>query len=102
MVNSASIRALVSRESTCDSRIMALGGGVVTVHTVHVYGEMCPAPLIKAEQKLREMVPGDLLVMESDHSYTVRLLREHPRRLPCRFSVTQVATGIWQFQLERR
>lgn len=74
----------------------------MAVFTIHVYGEMCPAPLIKAEQKLREMVPGDLLVMESDHSCTVRLLREHLRKLPCRFAVTQVADGIWQFQIERR
>lgn len=74
----------------------------MATYTINVYGEMCPAPLIKAEQKLREMAPGDLLVMESDHSCTVRLLREHLRKLPCRFHVSQVADGIWQFQIERR
>lgn len=74
----------------------------MATYTINVYGEMCPAPLIKAEQKLREMAPGDLLVMESDHSCTVRLLREHLRKLPCRFLVSQVADGIWQFQIERR
>lgn len=69
---------------------------------LNVYGEMCPGPLLKAEAKLREMAPGDLLVMESDHSCTARLLREHLRKLPCRFRVEQVADGIWQFSIEKR
>lgn len=71
-------------------------------YTLNVYGEMCPAPLLKAEAKLREMNEGDLLIMESDHSCTVRLLREHLRKLPCRFQVSEVALGIWQFVIERR
>ena len=70
--------------------------------TLFVYGEMCPAPLLKAEAKLRAMAPGDTLTMESDHSCTVRLLKEHLRRLPCRFRISQVADGIWQFVIERR
>lgn len=74
----------------------------IATYVINVYGEMCPAPLIKAEAKIREMAPGDLLVMESDHSCTVRLMREHLKRLPCRFSVDMVADGIWQFRIERR
>lgn len=71
-------------------------------YTINVYGEMCPAPLIKAETKLREMKPGEILIMESDHSCTARLLREHLRKLPCRFQVTEVALGVWQFVIERK
>lgn len=74
----------------------------MVTHVMHVYGEMCPAPLLKAEAKLREMEPGDRLIMESDHSCTVRLLREHLRKQPCRFQVTEVAEGIWQFIIEKR
>ncbi len=67
----------------------------MATYTLHVYGEMCPAPLLKAEAKLRSMKPGDRLIMESDHSCTVRLLQEHLRKLPCRFRVEEVADGIW-------
>lgn len=74
----------------------------MAVYTVNVYGEMCPAPLLKAEKQVRAMQPGDRLIMESDHSCTVRLLREHLRRLPCRFQVSEVADGIWRFEIERR
>lgn len=69
---------------------------------LHVYGEMCPAPLIKAERKVNEMKPGDTLIMESDHSCTARLLREHLKKLPCRFRMSEVDFGIWQFVIERR
>lgn len=69
---------------------------------LNVYGEMCPGPLIKAENRLREMQPGDILIMESDHSCTARLLREHLRKLPCRFRVDMPADGIWRFAIERR
>jgi len=74
----------------------------VATFTLNVYGEMCPAPLLKAEAKVRDMAAGDLLIMESDHSCTVRLLREHLRTLPCRFGVEMVADGIWQFVIEKR
>ncbi|OTA41819.1 MAG: response regulator SirA [Symbiobacterium thermophilum] len=73
----------------------------MAAYTLNVYGEMCPAPLLKAEAKLRSMQPGDQLIMESDHSCTARLLREHLRKLPCRFRVEEVADGIWQFRIER-
>lgn len=73
----------------------------MTTFTLNVYGEMCPAPLIKAEATLRTMAPGDRLIMESDHSCTVRLLREHLRKLPCRFRVEEVGFGVWQFSIER-
>lgn len=73
----------------------------MATYTMHVYGEMCPAPLVKAERKLAEMQIGDRLIMESDHSCTVRLLREHLRKLPCRFRVDEVADGIWRFEIER-
>ena len=74
---------------------------ILTTYTLNVYGEMCPAPLVKAEAKLRAMAPGDRLLMESDHSCTVRLLREHLRKLPCRFRVEEVGFGVWQFSIER-
>lgn len=73
----------------------------MATRTLNVYGEMCPTPLNKAEAALRQMAVGDRLVMESDHSCTVRLMREHLRKLPCRFRVTEVADGIWQFEIER-
>lgn len=76
--------------------------GALATYTLNVYGEMCPAPLLKAEQKLREMALGDVLVMESDHACTARLLREYLRKLPCRFRMSEVSFGIWQFTIERR
>lgn len=74
----------------------------MATYVMHVYGEMCPGPLFKVEKRLRELQPGDVLVTESDHSCTVRLMREHLRKLPCRFQVAVVADGIWQFVIERR
>ncbi|HYG59659.1 MAG TPA: sulfurtransferase TusA family protein [Symbiobacteriaceae bacterium] len=74
----------------------------LATHTLNVFGEMCPGPLLKAEARVREMAPGDTLVMESDHSCTVRLLREHLRRLPCRFRVEEVGFGVWRLTIERR
>lgn len=71
-------------------------------HTLLLFGEMCPGPLLRVEQKLKEMQPGDLLIAESDHSCTARIMKEHLRRLPCRFQVSEVADGIWQFRIERR
>ena len=76
--------------------------GTVATHVQNVYGEMCPAPLVKAEKKLGEMEPGDVLIMESDHACTTRLLREFLRKLPCRFSVEEVSFGIWRFTIEKR
>lgn len=65
-------------------------------------GVMCPEPVQETERHLFRLAPGDRLVVEVDHSCTVRLLRERLRRLPCRFRVEDVDWGVWRFTIERR
>lgn len=65
-------------------------------------GEACPEPLVRTEEALAALAPGDTLVVETDHSCTSRLLKELLRRLPCRFRVVEVEPGVWQFTIERR
>lgn len=64
-------------------------------------GELCPVPLLRAEERVKGMTAGDVLVLETDHSCTARLLPKHLRRYGCTCSVELVSDGVWQIQVRR-
>lgn len=64
-------------------------------------GELCPVPLLRAEMRVKTMSKDDVLVLETDHSCTARLLPKHLRRYRCRCDSRVVADGIWQVIIRR-
>lgn len=73
----------------------------MNTYFLDVLGEMCPIPILRAEQRLKDLKPGDVLVVESDHSCVAEALPPHFRKKRCRVTVTEVANGIWQIQITK-
>ncbi|MHB8172542.1 MAG: sulfurtransferase TusA family protein [Thermincolia bacterium] len=69
---------------------------------LHLWGEMCPVPLLKAEKKLKELTAQDILVLESDHSCTARTIQTWAGKKGYRVSVDEVANGIWQIRIQKQ
>ena len=69
---------------------------------VDALGELCPIPLIKAEKALSKAEVGDKVVIETDHSCTLRFLPERLRKFKCRITSKEVAYGIWQIEVEKK
>lgn len=54
-------------------------------------GEICPIPLLRAEEQVKTMSTEDVLVLETDHNCTLRLLpRHHPPLVAVRAPFGQV------------
>ncbi len=39
---------------------------------IDCFGEACPVPLVKAQNKLKEMAIGDVLIVQIDHSCAMK------------------------------
>lgn len=68
---------------------------------VDALGELCPIPLIKAEKALTKAKIGDKIILETDHSCTLRFLAERLRKFKCKIISKEVAYGIWQIEIEK-
>ncbi|MFZ5827887.1 MAG: sulfurtransferase TusA family protein [Bacillota bacterium] len=62
-------------------------------------GEVCPVPLMRAEEALRELQPGEELVIETDYARAVRNLSHwsHRRGLSC--EIEPLPHGLWRVTL---
>lgn len=69
---------------------------------LHLWGEMCPVPLLKAEKKLKELMAQDTLVLETDHSCTARTVAIWAGKKGYRVSTDEVANGIWQIRIQKQ
>ncbi|AVX20221.1 MULTISPECIES: sulfurtransferase TusA family protein [Carboxydocella] len=66
---------------------------------LEAWGEMCPLPLLKAEKELKQLKPGDSLVLETDHSCTARTFENWARKHQVVLEVEEVECGVWQIRI---
>ncbi|MBE3572415.1 MAG: sulfurtransferase TusA family protein [Moorella humiferrea] len=73
----------------------------MAVYRLDTCGEMCPIPIVRTKVKLKELQPGDLLIVTSDHSCTSRSLAETVQKMGHRVEVREVAHGVWEVVIEK-
>jgi len=64
-------------------------------------GEACPVPLIKAEKALAELVAGDVLIVEIDHSCAMKNVPEWARKEGHNVEIEEVDEGEWEVIIEK-
>lgn len=64
-------------------------------------GEACPVPLVKAQNKLKEMTAGDVLVVQIDHSCAMKNVPEWARKDGHNVEVDEVDDGEWEVIIEK-
>ena len=65
------------------------------------YGEACPVPLVKAQNKLKEMEVGDVLIVQIDHSCAMKNVPEWARKEGHNVEVEEVDDGEWEVIIEK-
>lgn len=73
----------------------------MAIHKLDVVGEVCPIPLLKTQRKFQELQPGDILVVETDFSRSVRNIIEWAERKGIKFTLEDLENGVWQIYLTR-
>lgn len=64
-------------------------------------GEACPVPLVKAQNKMKELAVGDLLIVSIDHSCAMKNLPDWARGEGYNVEVEEVAEGEWEVVIEK-
>lgn len=65
-------------------------------------GEACPVPLVKAQNKLKGMASGDVLIVQIDHSCAMKNLPEWARTDGHNVEVDEVEDGEWEVVIEKK
>ena len=64
-------------------------------------GEACPVPLVKAQNKLKELEVGDVLIVQIDHSCAMKNLPEWAREAGHNVEIDEVDDGEWEVIIEK-
>jgi TusA-related sulfurtransferase len=65
------------------------------------YGEACPVPLVKAQNKLKELEVGDVLIVQIDHSCAMKNVPEWARQEGHNVEVEEIDDGEWEVVIEK-
>ncbi|NCA99349.1 MAG: sulfurtransferase TusA family protein [Clostridia bacterium] len=65
------------------------------------YGEACPIPLVKAQNKLKEMDIGDILIVQIDHSCAMKNVPDWARGEGHNVEVEETSDGEWEVIIEK-
>ncbi|HSP47012.1 MAG TPA: sulfurtransferase TusA family protein [Clostridiaceae bacterium] len=64
-------------------------------------GEACPVPLVKAQNKFKELTIGDILIVQIDHSCAMKNVPEWFRNEGFNVEVEEVDDGEWEVIIEK-
>ena len=64
-----------------------------------VLGEVCPTPLLKTQERASRLKPGDVLVVETDFSRTVRNIINWSGKHGFEYDIEEIENGIWQIKI---
>lgn len=69
--------------------------------TLDCLGEACPVPLIRTQRALVQLAPGDVLVVQIDHSCAMKNIPEWAEREGHPFQIEEVDAGQWEIAIEK-
>ncbi|KPU27023.1 response regulator SirA [Caloranaerobacter sp. TR13] len=64
--------------------------------------EACPIPLLKAMKRLAKMDIGDVLILETDHSCSIKNVVEWAKKQGHNVDYMEIGEGEWEIYIEKR
>lgn len=64
--------------------------------------EVCPIPLLKAMQRLKEMRTGEVLVIETDHSCAITNISDWAKKNGHECWIEDLDSGEWDIYLRKK
>ncbi|MCI2424631.1 sulfurtransferase TusA family protein [Candidatus Acetothermia bacterium] len=69
-------------------------------HYIDAMGDICPIPLLKVRKKLEEIKPGDIIILETDHSCAAPNIVEDMKKKQIKATAREIDNGIWQIVIK--
>lgn len=73
----------------------------VATHYLDLADEVCPVPLLRVQEALRQAAAGDTVVARLGHARAVRNVMEWAEREGISFTVRDERGGTWQVSLRK-
>ena len=64
-------------------------------------GEPCPLPLMKVEEKIKEIEAGEVLLIEVDHTCAMTNVPEWARKNGYEVEIEEVIFGEWEIKITK-
>ena len=68
---------------------------------VDALGEACPVPLIRAQNAIKTLETGDVLILQIDHSCAMKNVPEWARKEGHNVELEEVGDGEWEVIIEK-
>jgi len=69
---------------------------------IDCFGDICPVPLIKLERALKTMVPGDSVILVTDHSCVPESVADRFGSAHILVDSDEVMNGVWEITVTKR
>ena len=68
---------------------------------IDCFGDMCPVPILKIEEKLKETRVGQEFMLVTDHSCTVESIKQIYKKRNVEFRIEEVMNGVWEVYVKK-
>ncbi len=68
---------------------------------IDCFGDVCPIPLIKIQQKLEELQTGDSFMLVVDHSCVVESIDDYYKNTKHQIEIDEVMNGVWEITITK-
>ena len=69
--------------------------------TLDCLGEACPIPLLKAQKEIKNMNVGDILIVNIDHSCSMKNIPDWARSAGHNVEIEETGEGEWSIIIEK-
>lgn len=63
---------------------------------IDCFGDMCPVPLIKLQNQLKDLKDNETMQLVVDHSCVVESIQEYYKNSKHHLEITEVINGVWE------
>lgn len=67
--------------------------------TIDCFGDICPLPVVKIENKLKAMSKGEEFMLVTDHSCTLAAIKEKYQSKVQK--IDEVMNGVWEIYFKK-
>jgi TusA-related sulfurtransferase len=71
------------------------------MNKIDCFGDVCPIPLIKLKNKLKEIETGDSIMIVVDHSCVVESISDYYDHSKHTIEIDEVFNGVWEITITK-
>ncbi|MBW8381069.1 MAG: sulfurtransferase TusA family protein [Youngiibacter sp.] len=69
---------------------------------IDCFGDICPIPVIKLQQRISSITPGETFMMVVDHSCAIEHMREVLMKEDLVWDIDEVMNGVWEVTVAKK